>query len=207
MIEYQLKEVQIRSISPDMIRFTAKKIIQKKLPVRMCEWVSYKEQYFSSGKQLSPDSVWVSGPETIVDTMTRVSTKLYRAKKLDKVISEKIDLDLPSSVVCNAHSVTYTNKVERYTQNVIRVPIRVMDMRPDSKVQLLPSYTEIYYKIPLNEVRQVQDTMFLLGVNFKDMFDSKSGLVKVRVLRSPIPKTSLQLKNPYVEFILFPTQL
>lgn len=206
LIEDQLKEVQVRSISPDHISFRAQKVIKKKIPVRLIEWVSYKEQYFSSHKKLTPDSVWINGPEAIVDTMTRVSTKLYSAKKIANEISEYIDLDLPKSVVCDVKAIHYRNIVERYTQNVVRVPIQLMNNNSSSKVLFLPSYTEIFYKVPLREVRQVQDTMFILGVKYQELMESKSGLVKVHIIKSPIPKTSIQLRNPFVEYIIFPSQ-
>jgi hypothetical protein len=206
LVEDQLKEVQVRSIYPDHISFRAHKMIKKRLPVRLIEWISYKEQYFSSYKKITPDSVWVNGPEMIIDTMTKVCTKLYSAKKLSHEISEQLDLDLPKSIVCNSKSIHYKNIVERYTQNVVRVPIRLINSSSSAKVVFLPSHTEIYYKVPLKEVRQVQDTMFVLGVKLQEIWDSKSGLVKVHILKSPIPKSSIQLKNPFVEFIIFPSQ-
>lgn len=205
LVEEALKEVQVRGITPDRVYLNTQKIIQKKLPVVPNVWITLKDQYLSTEVSLSPDSVWVNGPESIMDTLTRIRTKAFRAKASDRELSAYLSLDLHEGIITNEKKVRYYNKIQRYTQNQIRVPIQVLHAKPGTRVKLLPAYTDIVYRMPMDEIRNVHDSMFVLGVRYEDVLQSRSGFVKVHILKSPIPIRSMNLKDPYVEFIHFST--
>jgi len=87
-IQSQLSsDIELLDISPDSLIFKFAGEVNRQLPVRPRYEITFDQQFMQVGNvELDPDSIIVSGPETILDTMTEVSTELEILRNVNKSI-------------------------------------------------------------------------------------------------------------------------
>ena len=83
-------DIQLVDIKPDTLAFTFADVVEKKVPVKPMLKLHFEKQFLQHGKLLvSPDSIVVSGPQVIIDTLKFVTTReLVLDNVKDSVIKE-----------------------------------------------------------------------------------------------------------------------
>jgi len=186
-----------------------RKIVQhsKKVPLQISYQVSFQKQYYYSNQaRIYPDSVLLLGPDSIlkkihswkmssillnslnhsVDTMIRLSSKRIPEVRVS-----------PEFARINIH-------VDRFTENLINLPIKILNNEEGRAINLLPSRVEITYLVPLSYYFTVREDLFEAQVDLNE-WKKNPGLRKLRVnlIRSP-DFIRIVRKNPaQVDFLIF----
>jgi hypothetical protein len=181
--------------------FRFDKSISKKVPVNVNLNVNFKKQYFQKGKtKITPDSIIISGAESIVDTTNVIFTKKKKFLELDNSIVENMKLSSIKNVSFSRNDVNISFIVEEYTESNIKVPIRVIN-KPDSIVlRTFPNKNTISFLVALNDYDKIIPPQFDIVVDYKEIFEDSK--LKVHLLKYPDYIKPLQLKPEYVEYII-----
>lgn len=120
----------LRIAGPDSIYVEFDRSAVRKIPLVPDITVLPRDGFVPVGEvTLSPDSVTVTGPRSIVDGLTHVQTKKLEFKETDSEISGKVSLILE-----RPEALHYSEKIVRYKIDVQRLGEREMD---GIQVQLL----------------------------------------------------------------------
>ena len=88
-------DMEILSIRPDTIFFNMSQVIDKKIKVHpVVKLTFYKEFTLKYPPFTNPDSIWVRGPQNILDTIKAVNTKPYVFDDLSHNLLRKVKLNL-----------------------------------------------------------------------------------------------------------------
>jgi len=117
--------VEIIDVLQDTITIIIDKQVTKKIPVQFSGEISSEENYIVEAVKLIPDSVEVTAPNSLLDTLKFIQTKKYLYEKLDEPVSETIDLINPNEQFCilNPEEITLEINVAEFVPFEMQVNI------------------------------------------------------------------------------------
>lgn len=194
-------EIKLLNINPREIEFKFSRAVSRKIPVRPVVDYSLKKQYILRGDiQVSPDSIRVSGPAALVDTLSSVPTDRWEAGEIAKDVSRNVSLNLPAGLTSDTKEVKLSLFTERYTEARKTIPIKVTGRPASLTVRLFPSTVDITYDVGLSMYDRVTDKDFSFTVDLKNIGDSPFLTVKAGKVPSYIQNLTFTPRK--VEYIL-----
>ncbi len=188
----------------DVLVIDFEQMKEKKLPV-----VSRIELEFAAGYsatdplQLQPDSVRVSGPDALLDTLSRLYTEKLNLKKIKETASGKIKIDTSGFKHLTVHQpvLNYLLEVEKFTEGSVQVPIELVNVPEDLNVVIFPKETLLFYQVALKEYNQIVASDFRVIADFSTVQESQDFLVP-EIVKKPEITTNLRLNEKRIQFII-----
>ena len=144
---------------------------RKKVPVKLVSDLSYEAGYHINGDiAVTPDSVTVSGPESILDTLQFVSTTKFSQSEINEPVRKELLLEMFTSdqnVNLSVEKVTVDFSVEKFTEGTMKVPFTVLNLPEDVTINTFPKEVELTYKVALSQFNQIQSTSFQIECDYQ----------------------------------------
>ena len=137
-----------------------------KVPVRLQEDFMLADGYaWSSELNFTPDSLYVSGSPEKVDSLEYAFVVTPTNKEFRTSLDEKLSLtsDLQANYKWSETQVHATQKISRYTQIELRLPIEVFDPIENIDVSVIPAFAQVSLRVPVQQARQIDPSQFILG--------------------------------------------
>lgn len=194
------------SFGPDTIYLNFESIISKTLEVYPNIEISCKEQYQIYDSLLfNPPKVMVSGPESIIDTLTNIYTEWISLKDLDKNTSINIALHLPvqdEKVSYSAEEVELFIPVEAYTESSIELSIYSKSNEDGITIKTFPEKVTLTYMVAMKDYNRVTSDMFSVTVSYDPEKDKEKHFLRVQVDENPAYINISRIHPDKVEFII-----
>lgn len=193
-IQKQMKTgVEIDFFINDSIYFNLGKLKNKKVPVKPLLDLSYATGFELNGNITTvPDSILISGPESILDTIDFVSTKLLQIKKLNNSIDQTIEIERFSSdsnVKLQQKNIKIIANVEKYTEGTLEIPFEVLNLPENNIINTFPKVVKVTYKVALSNFNKIDFTSFLIHCDYQvSQKNNLSYLIPILVEKSPMVK-------------------
>lgn len=193
-IQKQMKTgVEIDFFINDSIHFNLGKLKNKKVPVKPLLDLSYATGFELNGNITTvPDSILISGPESILDTIDFVSTKLLQIKKLNNSIDQTIEIERFSSdsnVKLQQKNIKIIANVEKYTEGTLEIPFEVLNLPENNIINTFPKVVKVTYKVALSNFNKIDLTSFLIHCDYQvSQKNNLSYLIPILVEKSPMVK-------------------
>ncbi len=195
------------SISPDTIFLDLEKIISKSIPVKAMVDITFKPQYMLYDSIVCiPDEIMVSGPASVIDTLTHILTVSRSISRLDK--TEEIMLPLAFSlehkkVKYSDNEVKVIIPVEQFTESTIEIAVHgISDDTGISKIRTFPETVQLTYQVAIKDYTLVKPDMFLLSSTYNPEKDKEKTFLKVHIDESPGFIRITRINPDKVEFII-----
>ena len=205
-LSQELGNIQILNITPDTLFFRFTEMVTKKVGIRhnIADFPKiFAKQYMFNGKiDYVPDSIIVSGPNSILDTLKDVYTEHININNLNDSINKSYLLEKIDQVVFSRKKVKLTIPVDKFTELSYLVDINHMNV-PDSIVlKTFPNSVRVTYRVTLSYYDKVSPEMIKPYIDYNDIETAISS--KLKVLLSDIPEYihSLTLYPSSVEFLI-----
>ncbi len=161
-------EIRILSIKPDSLVFNFSKIISKKIKVKPDIKLSFENQYSLENEPTTyPDSILVSGPKNIIDTLKFVFTKFREYTKVNRTIEQKISILPPKGLKTDREEVRIKITAEQNTEVTFEVPIQIINAPPDLIVKTFPGKVKVTCRIGLSKYKKLDYSTFRATINCK----------------------------------------
>ena len=193
------------NISPDTIYFKYIDQQSKRLPIVPNLNLTFASEYMQKGNiLLSPDSIWVSAAQNILDTLTKISCIAKKYENLSKTISGELEIDLNKlkNVSLSHKKVNFKIEVERYCESTITVPVQLQNQPNDLDVMIFPREIEVKYRASVSDFKKIKPSDFAITTNFNDFEKSVSGNLKVNITAMPNSILQIELYPEFVELIV-----
>jgi hypothetical protein len=138
----------------------------KKIPVRLQEDFMLADGYaWTSELNIIPDSLYVSGSPEMVDSLEYAFVVTPTNKEFTTSLDEKLSLTskLQANYKWSETQVHATQKISRYTQIELRLPIEVLDPIENIDVSVIPAFAQVSLRVPVQQARQIDPSQFILG--------------------------------------------
>lgn len=164
-------DVELISIQPDTVSFFVERIIAKKLKIIPNVTINYKSGYgLASPVYISPESVYVYGPASIIAKNPQILTENNVYSNLDSKVIEKIGLLERQGVrVENNDIMIYLNVQRIVEKNFDNIPVIVTDIPKDRDVILLPNKISVGVRGGIDYLGKITADQFKFYVNYRDV--------------------------------------
>ena len=171
----------------------------KKVPVQLSSMGKRPSHYVLFRPTISPDSVWISGPATAVDTLSYVRTSSVDLSVDKEDIEEVLSLDVPEGygITADPQQVLFTGHWVKYAEHKIEVPIEVLGLPEGWTAKTFPNKVEVLFRAPIEQVKRPMSSDFKVFVLFEQV-QAEQGKV--------LWALDLQVVNPAIERAYLSTQ-
>lgn len=192
-LAYQLSnDMEIVSMTPDTLFFRFDQMGQKRVKVKPTVRVNLKKQYEISGDiKTTPDSVTVSGPQAVLDTLHFVYTQSQRFNAADKPIQSEAKLSPIKELFFEPQAVRLDIPVEEYTEAQQSVPVVLTDLPAGVTVKLFPAKVKVLFQVGLSRFSEIHAEDFRLTVSYTDI---QAGKQRLKITAQSVPSDLYELK-------------
>ena len=196
-------EFEISSISPDTIYFELDRIRRKVVPVIPDVKVITQRQYFVHGAiTTDPDSVEVSGPRSIVDTVNAIYTRPFTFEQLKEDGYKTLGLKTIPKVGFSERRVDVNVPVAQYTEAVRSLPITLLNIPDSARVRLFPDEVSVTCIVALSDYNSFIDAPIEAVVDLKSLDIRTTTRLQVNIRNIPSFVSQLRLNPQSVEYMI-----
>lgn len=198
-------DIVVLGVQPDTLFFSMANVIVKEVGVTPVVTATYASQHMLAGEiKVNPQRITITGPRSILDTVSEVKTSPMVLSLLLQTQKEKVPLAPIQQVTFSQNVVVVEVPVEKFTEATLEVPIVPLNIPDKSQVILLPEKVTIKCNVPVSKYFQLKPNQFKLVCNFNDADAIAGSKIKVLIQKSPdyVGRIDFQPKN--VDFIIKP---
>ncbi|QYA27101.1 YbbR-like domain-containing protein [Gramella sp. MT6] len=153
--------------------------------------------------ELRPDSVKVSGPEKIIDSIETVQTESIRLNKVNQDLNGSVKIDTTGLGVLSFYenSVKYFQKVEKFTEGSAEIPVEVINVPEGLNLAYFPKSVIVYYQVNLKQFESVSAADFRVVCNYKDVKKGDDYMI-AQIVEKPDFINSVRLNERRIQFVI-----
>ena len=206
-IESQLGEqIEIKAIFPDSIRFFFDKRVEKKVKIIANTQLEFKKQFQQYGQTIiKPAITIVSGPASVLDTLTEIYTSDLIVKDIAETITESVgfsNIYSANKLLFNPEKVVLHIPIEKFTETTKMVSIKSVNVPDSLVIKPIPNEVEVKFLIPLSKMEKLASATFSSEIDYYQINDNFNHKLKVELTQYPPYIQSLTLNPRKVEYIL-----
>lgn len=192
-------------ISPDTIFFSFDRMVTRKVPVLASVEVITDEDFFIRGKpSVTPDSVLVTGPEPVVDTISHIRTRERRFTGINQSFSRTLPLQGSRLYTVNERRVSVNVTVEQYTEARLELPVKVLN-RPDSiDIKLFPDFVSVRLQVGVSDYKALFESNIQAVTDISSVRLESTDKLPVSITNVPASARSLLYSPRELDFIIEP---
>lgn len=197
---YALIEVQ-----PDTFFYSFDKRFTKNIQVKFITEIDLEQQYgLSESPKIFPAEVQISGHKKDVTDLKFLETEPLVFSKLKESKNGSIKIIAPNlmNVLIEPNVVEYSINVEKYTEQVIEVPIRIMNAPTKSNMTIYPKKVKVTCLVSLNDFEKVKADLFEAVADFSNIDMKEDKLVSITLKRQPAFVKNINWSPKRAEFIM-----
>jgi hypothetical protein len=194
---------------PDTIFFTVAQGFRKKVPVLTQLQIDYQPGFkLYNFPRISPDSVYVTGPERMKDSINFVQTEVIKANQVDESLNLEAPLINPyyNNIRLSETRVDITIPVEEFTEATVELPLTIScpDLQkkfPNGKILLFPESVDIHYLVALKDIKTITADMFKVMVHCPDTTAQGKSRLPITVTEHPGLVSIIRTRPSDVEYV------
>jgi hypothetical protein len=196
-------EIQIIDINPDSLIFQFASRIEKFVPVMVNLDLEFEKQFMQVGPyKIDPDSILISGPELILDTISIIDTESFATADVSESFEKELSLLRINKVDMDPSEVWVQVPVEKYTEASIKVPIEVINLPDSLLLRAFPAQITVNFQVGLSAYESLNEHFFRAVVDFAEAGSMLGNKLQVRLDRMPEFIQSVNYTPKTVEYIL-----
>ncbi len=182
--------------------------INKKVPLRLKFQLNFQKQYyFSTPTRISPDSITLTGSPSLLHSISTWELPDIILNAVHKSVDTTVSLYKSRfpDISVNPSSTNLQIHVDRFTESVLNLPIKILNPEEGKNLTLIPSHVEIRYLVPLSYYSSVREDLFEAQVNLEEWKQNKQiHRLKIAITRSPDFVRVVKLSPILADFIIYP---
>ena len=195
-------ELQLLEIKPDTLHFQFARRVTRMLPVKPDFTFEVDKQFtVRDGIILEPDSVEVTGPDLILDTLKYATTVQSDLGLLSKNYSDKVKVRKLKDLEYNRSRVNCTIELEKYTEVQLSIPVEVLNLPDSLSLQTFPSRIKLTCNVGLSKYDRMDKNLFRAVVDYSAI-DEKTRELDVTIQNIPVYLISHEYSPKSVEFLI-----
>jgi hypothetical protein len=196
--------MELIDISPDTLFIPLIEQSRKRVPVKVEKQLSFEKQYLQAGAIIvRPDTVEISGPVQVIDTIKYIRTRKIEYDNLVDTVNTSVVLQLPASIHASFKRVSVTIPVEPFTELNIRVPVRIQNLPDTLRIKTFPSEIRVSFRVGISEYENINESQFRAVVDVSPVLtEDRPDRLKVRLDRVPKNVESIDFSPIFVEYLL-----
>jgi len=175
--------IQVVLISPLEISYSIERLNYKVVPIVADIAIEISEGYgLVSNIKLTPDSVKISGPKSLVKSIKEISTENYQFENIDENISEQLKLKSIKHLSLENDLINMEYEIQKISDKTFKdIPIKVVNVPNLRELDLFPPNIDVTLRGGLQNLGIQNVDGISAVVDFNDAFRDTLGFVKPKI--------------------------
>ena len=208
VVSHQLHHFRIDNLRPNTLPFSFQERHAKTVPLRLKKKISTNQTWFlADSVRLIPDSVLLSGPKELVDSIDSWPTNLLKLEKLENNVSGTVDLmsSKAFNLSIEPNKVNYEVKVDQWTEKTMTLPIESLNLPDSLLVFLFPKKANLKFQVPFSQYELLNEGQFSIVADFEKMAISKvakNNKINLQLQTQESHIRNIRIEPSAVEFVV-----
>ena len=198
------KDIVINGINIDLLMLDVEEEISKKVPLVLAADFEFNSQYqLKQAVELTPDSVEIKGPASIVSVIDQWQTETWSLKNINSDHEKNLELVKPENILTKVVPLQAQAKLstEQLTEKSLFVPIFIKNA-PDS-LKIFPENIKLSCIVGLGRYNDINPNSFTLEVDLKGVaLNSSNNTLPILLTRQPDYVKGVNMSYQSVEFFI-----
>lgn len=203
-IENQYSDLPLRRVLTDTIRIqfgVNKEKYVKIVPDMNLKFESDYELY--DDVKVVPDSMWILGPENIVDSINVLRTVEYVGNNINEDVNTTLAIALPEGgdrLNFQTKNVNVSAQIEKFSEKIIQTPVIVNNVPDSLSVRTFPTKVNILVRTALKDLKKITPEDFVVICNYET--PTEGNKLKLKIDQAPDIVGEVKLQIEEVEFLV-----
>lgn len=205
-IDRQIGSMTLKDIDRDTLFFSFHQIYEKRVPIISTVEVQLGQNFLIDGVlRIKPDSITIKGPNKEIDTIKSVKTLGMVLPDVTEDFSQNVGIQKWNSLKYTTFSektVKLSAVVFRFSEQVINVPVKVINLPDNASITTFPTSVEVVCKASISALKELSPERFDLVADFAAAKVQGNNTLQLELLQQPKNLYSAEPKIIEVEYIL-----
>ncbi len=196
---------RILTIQKDSLRLKLDLNLEKKIPVIANSEIKYAVGYGSDkGLIVTPDSVTVSGPSKIIDTIQNISTESLLVEGINQDFTSELIIDtkeLPTNISVSPVKVKANVLVSKFTEGNQKIPITLNNVPEGVDIKIFPKEITVVYRVGLDKYNEISERDFMVVADYAKASE-ESAFLTLELVNLPTSIHDVRLQAKQVQFVV-----
>ncbi len=197
--------LKVTDVNHNYIALKFEEKSQTTIPIQLVAEYHFGEGYFQKDRAvLTPDSVEVSGPVSLIQALSNwKTTKLEVKEPLTSDLVKTLPLQAPSKgqISLNPAEIEVHIPVEQFTEQSLFVPVGVINAL--DSIRIFPASIQVSFVIGLSQFNTIHSSDFMLEADLKNIsLNPENNTVPVTMTKHPKGLKGLNYSPKSVEFFI-----
>lgn len=153
--------------------------------------------------EIDPDSVTVSGPQNIIDTLQQVRTENLKLRNISQDMEGTVKLDKSNLGKLNFYQdeIHYSLRTDKFTEGKVQIPVELINIPKNMNVVIFPKDVTVYYQVSLSEFDKIKSEGFKVVADFKKAQDG-NGFLIAQIVKQPKLVNNLRLNEQKIQYVI-----
>ena len=201
-------KIVVKSINPDTVVFPFDSQFIKKVPVTVVVNPTFAVGFdLIDDFRSSPDSITVTGPESMLKIINSVSTKKIELNEINSAVDFPVELNISPSLSqlnFSHQSVSVVANVGKFTEGMVNVPVTIVNVPEDLIINFFPKEISVVFYSSLEAYANINEADFIVECDF-NLLTADNNYLNPVLVKQPLDVKTAQLKITQLEFIITST--
>ncbi len=201
--EQFFENTKLNLVKPIFLEFDFSRLDKKALAVVPKIQINLRAGYLiDSPLKITPDSILVLGPKSILDTLTSIESMFTIANDVYQSFRKNISLKAIPELQFSKSEVTIDQSVSRYSEKEFILNVKVINLPPGIRVKLFPPIAKVRATLPLSILRTVKASDFSLAVDYNSILKKEGEELELIMIGQPPAVKKLILDPQKVNYLI-----
>lgn len=155
------------------------------------------------GIKLEPDSVTVSGPQNIIDTLQQIRTENMKIKNISQDMDGTVRLDKTNlgKLTFYQDQVNFSLRTDKFTEGKAQIPVELINVPKGMNVVIFPKEVTVFYQVSLSEFEKIKPESFKVVADFKKAQDG-NGFMIAQIAKQPKLVNNVRLSEQKIQYVI-----
>lgn len=190
-------------ISAQRLNFKLENLFEKKVSVINKLRFNFSPQYnLYSSISISPNSISIFGPKSIIDTVESVYTEDKYINEISSNIDEMAMLINPNSEYfhLSIEQVNIKANVEKFTESNVETIIDLSNL--NYKVKAFPNTVKVFFTVAQKDFSNIKQSAFQVKPNLRNIDILTAHKLQLEVVEKPEFISSIRIQPSEIEFLI-----
>ena len=175
------------SFENDKLLFDYSDLMTKKIKVNINTDINYASGYYNMNNSIiEPDSVEVSGPESILNNIVFINTELISIDNVSDDLKMILNIEpIDSFIKIKPSKVFFHESVKRFTEQDFELQISVINVPDSIDIKLFPEKVQITASFPIDLINKFNDKDFELTFDYSLTENGKFESIPINLTKTP----------------------
>lgn len=203
-IENQYSDLPLRRVLSDTIYIQFGVNKEKYVKIVPDLNLSFESDYeLYDDVKVVPDSMWILGPENIVDSIDVLKTVAYVGNNINDNIKTTLAIALPENsdrLNFQTKNVNVSAQVEKFSEKIVQRPVIVKNVPDSLSVRTFPTAVNILVRTALKDLKKITPEDFEVVCNYET--PTEGNKLKLKIDQAPNIVGEVKLQIEEVEFLV-----